>query len=106
MAETIDEISLNWIDENGQQLVKEIKKEILTRGSWVTAVFMYQDFDKKKGDFGPLKMRIARFQKRNGKFLPQSKFNISSAKQAKQILDVIQRWLPEMGTETEDAVEE
>lgn len=102
MAETIDEISIDWNDESGQQLVKQLKKEILTRGSWTTIMFLYQDFDKKTNDFGPPKMRIARFQKRNGKFMQQSKFNISSAAQAKKIMEVMQAWLSEMG----DGVEE
>ncbi|MBX7148830.1 hypothetical protein K1X76_07050 [bacterium] len=97
MAETIDEININWSDEAGNLLVKELKKEILTRGSWTTIMFLYQDFDKKKNDFGPKKIRIGRYQKRNGKFMQQSKFNISSAKQAKQFMGVINGWLPEMG---------
>jgi hypothetical protein len=28
--------------------------------------------------------------------MPQSKFNISSTKQAKRIIEIIQNWLPEM----------
>jgi hypothetical protein len=96
MAETIDEISIEWKDDNGQQLVKQVKKEVLTSGAWSTIMFMYQDLDKKTGQFGPRKIRVARYQKRGGKFIPQSKFNISSAKQAKRIIEIIQDWLPEM----------
>ncbi|MFB3884464.1 MAG: hypothetical protein ACE144_04495 [Thermodesulfobacteriota bacterium] len=96
MAETIDEISIDWKDENGQQLVRQIKKEVLTSGSWSTIMFMYQDLDKKTGEFGPKKIRVARYQKRGGKFMSQSKFNISSAKQARRIVEIIQDWLPEM----------
>ena len=96
MAETIDEISIDWKDDNGQYLVKQVKKEVLTSGAWSTIMFMYQDFDKKSGEFGPRKIRVVRYQKRGGKFIPQSKFNISSAKQAKQIIEIIQNWLPEM----------
>jgi hypothetical protein len=102
MAETVDEISIDWKDETGQQLVRQVKKEVLTSGAWSTIMFMYQDFDKKAGEFGPLKIRVARYQKRSGKFIPQSKFNISSAKQAKRITEIIQNWLPEMG-EKEDS---
>ena len=83
MAETVDEISIDWKDESGQQLVKQVKKEVLTSGAWSTIMFMYQDLDKKTGEFGPKKIRVARYQKRGGKFIPQSKFNISSARQAK-----------------------
>lgn len=104
MAETIDELTVNWADESGQQLVREVKKTVLTRGAWSTVMFMYQELDKKTGEFGPNKIRIARFQKRNGRFLPQSKFNISSANQAKQILEILQTWLPEMDAEEGEAV--
>ena len=96
MADTVDEITINWKDENGQQLVKQVKKEVLTSGAWSTIMFMYQDLDKKSGAFGPKKIRVARYQKRGGKFIPQSKFNISSARQAKQIVEIIQGWLTEM----------
>jgi hypothetical protein len=96
MAETIDEISIEWKDDNGQHLIKQVKKEVLTSGAWSTIMFMYQDLDKKTGQFGPRKIRVARYQKRGGKFIAQSKFNISSAKQAKRIIEIIQGWLPEM----------
>ena len=96
MAETIEEISIDWKDENGQQLVRQLKKEVLTSGAWSTIMFMYQDFDKKAADWGPKKVRVVRYQKRGGKFIPQSKFNISSARQARQIVENLQNWLPEM----------
>jgi hypothetical protein len=96
MAEIIDEISVDWKDENGQHLVRQVKKEVLTSGAWSTIMFMYQDLDKKTGEFGPKKIRVARYQKRAGKFIPKSKFNISSANQAKRIMEIIQNWLPEM----------
>ena len=96
MAETVSEITIDWKDENGQQVVRQLKKEVLTSGAWSTIMFMYQDFDKKAGDWGPKKVRVVRYQKRGGKFIPQSKFNISSAKQARQIIENLQNWLPEM----------
>lgn len=100
MAETIDEISIDWIDEtDGRQKVKQLKKEVLTRGSWTTIMFLYQDFDGKKGEFGPEKVRIQRYQKRGGSYIPQSKFNISNAKQAYQIVDIIQQWIPDRPVE-------
>jgi hypothetical protein len=101
MAETIDGISIDWKDENGQPLVRQVKKEVLTSGAWSTIMFMYQDLDRKTGEFGPKKIRVARYQKRSGKFIPQSKFNISSAKQAKRIIEIIQGWLPEMDEKTD-----
>lgn len=96
MSQTIDELTINWTDEaDGRQKVKELKKEILTRGSWTTIMYLYQDLDAKTGEFGTPKIRIQRYQKRGESFVPQSKFNISSDKQAYQIVDVITRWFPE-----------
>jgi hypothetical protein len=96
MAETVDEITVDWSDENGQQMVRQLKKEILTSGAWSTIMFLYQEFDKRAGDWGPKKVRVVRYQKRGGKYIPQSKFNVSSAKQARQIIESLQNWLPEM----------
>jgi hypothetical protein len=96
MAETVDEITIDWKDENGQQLVRQLKKEVLTSGAWSTIMFLYQDFDKKAEDWGPKKIRVVRYQKRGGKYIPQSKFNISSAKQARQIIGHLENWLPGM----------
>ncbi len=96
MAENIDDITINWTDESdGKLKVKELKKEVLSRGSWTTIMFLYQDLDNKTGEFGPPKIRIQRYQKRGGDFRPQSKFNISTAKQAYQIVDIIKQWFPE-----------
>lgn len=99
MAETIDDISLDWTDEEGVQKVRELKKEVLTRGGWATLMFAYQEIGRGADDFGPVKFRVGRYQKRNGRFSPHSKFNISSAKQAQQIVDVLQAWIKEYGDE-------
>ncbi len=92
MAETIDDISINYEDENGTLLVKEIEKEVLTRGSWTTIMFLYQELDKKTGEYGPLKATIRRYKKQGGYFRPQSKFNISNKKQAIKISQILSRW--------------
>ncbi len=92
MAETIDDISINYEDEDGNLLVKEIKKEILTRGSWTTIIFLYQELDKKTGEYGPLKATIRRYKKQGGYFRPQSKFNISNKKQALKIAQILSQW--------------
>ncbi len=94
MAETIDEITVNY-EENGRQVVEELDKEILTRGAWTTILFRYREYNEDKDDFGPEKYTIRRYRKMGGEFRFQSKFNISSAKQARQIVDTLSRWLEE-----------
>jgi hypothetical protein len=38
---------------------------------------------------------IRRYQKRQGEYIPKSKFNISSVKQAKQIIAALEGWINE-----------
>ena len=97
MTETIDEITIDWTDEEGNLAVKELKKEVLTRGAWTTIMFLLQNLDKKSGGYKAPTIRIVRYQKRGGRYMPQSKFNISSARQARRIADILNGWLPEMG---------
>jgi hypothetical protein len=99
MANTIDEITINWTDESdGKQKVRELKKEVLTKGAWSTIMFLYEELNNKTGEFGDPKIRIQRYQKRDDKYLPKSKFNITNAKQAYQIIEIIEKWFPEKPT--------
>ncbi|MBI1422584.1 MAG: hypothetical protein GC149_03885 [Gammaproteobacteria bacterium] len=94
MAETVDDITMNYF-ENDQQLVKELDKVILTKGAWSTILFKYQDWDRKKNDFGPVKFSVRRYQKREGTYRPKSKFNISSVDQAQKLIDGLNKWIQE-----------
>jgi hypothetical protein len=94
MAETIDELTIHY-EEDGKVLRKEVSKEVLSKGSWTTIMFLYQDMDRKTGDYGPEKISIRRYQKREGSYLQRSKFEISSAAQAQAIRRKIENWFPE-----------
>jgi len=94
MAETIDELTVNYTDESGQQIVEEIDKEVLSKGSWTTILFRYREWDRKKEVWGEEKARIERYQKRNGTYRSQSRFKISSAKQAQSIVEILEKWFP------------
>ena len=98
MASTVDEITMNY-EENGQQLVKELDKVILTKGAWSTVMFKYQDWNKAAEEFGPIKYSIRRYQKREGSYRPKSKFNISNVKQAKSVIEALSKWVAEDETE-------
>jgi hypothetical protein len=92
MAETIDEITISY-EEDGIETTKELDKEVLTKGAWSTIVFRYQDWDRKKEEYGAEKFTIRRYQKRNGEYLPKSKFNISSRDQAQKLIETLQKWV-------------
>ncbi len=92
MSAEVDDISINY-EEDDTLIVKELDKEILSKGAWTTILFRYQDYNRTKGEYGPDKYTIRRYQKRNGQYLPKSKFNISSAKQAKKIIETLEKWI-------------
>ena len=46
MAETIDELTIHY-EEDGKILRKELAKEVLSKGSWTTIMYLYQDLDRK-----------------------------------------------------------
>jgi hypothetical protein len=92
MTETIDDITIAF-SENGTETTKELDKQVLTKGAWTTIMFKYQDWDNAKGDYGPVKYTIRRYQKRNNQYWQKSKFNISSADQAQKIIDILNNWL-------------
>ncbi len=92
MASEVEELSVDY-SEDGVQLVKQLDKVVLTKGAWATVLFRYQDWDRQKDDYGPEKYTIRRYQKRNGAYQQKSKFNISSADQARKIIEALQGWI-------------
>ena len=94
MAETVEELTIHY-EEDGQVLRKQLEKEVLSKGSWTTIMFLYQDLDRKSGEYGHHKVSIRRYQKREGAYVQRSKFEISSPKQALAIRDRIEIWFPE-----------
>lgn len=94
MAETVDDLTVEYF-EGSLQTVKELDKVVLTKGAWATLMFRYQDLDRAKEEFGPDKYTIRRYQKRNGAYQYKSKFNISSAAQAKKIIETLNHWIDE-----------
>lgn len=94
MANTIDELTVNY-SEGDQLLVKELDKQVLSKGAWSTVIFRYQDWDEKKQAYGAEKYTIRRYQKKEGEYKQRSKFNISSRDQAEKIIVALQHWLSE-----------
>ncbi len=94
MVEQVDDLSVHY-EEGGQVVVEELDKVILSRGAWATVLFKFREWSRSKEDFGPVKYTIRRYQKRNGVYRQQSKFNISSKDQAAKICEALQRWAQE-----------
>jgi hypothetical protein len=87
----IDDLTVQY-EEDGLVTVKELDKKVLSKGAWSTIIYRYQDWDRRKEDYGPDKYTIRRYQKRNGQYMQKSKFNISSKDQARAIIDALEDW--------------
>ncbi|MBN9286943.1 MAG: hypothetical protein BGO43_04685 [Gammaproteobacteria bacterium 39-13] len=92
MASTVDEITIEYVD-GGVVTVKQLDKVVLTKGAWATIMFKYQDWDKRKEEYGPEKYSIRRYQKKNNEYRAKSKFNISSKDQAQKIIEALNHWI-------------
>ena len=92
MAATVDELTIEYT-EDGVMTVKQLDKEVLTKGAWATLMYRYQDWDRAKQEYGPEKYSIRRYQKRNGAYQMKSKFNISSKDQAEKMIEILQKWM-------------
>ena len=94
MSEKVEDLTVTYT-EDGIETTKELGKVILSKGSWTTIIFRYQEWDRAKEAYGPDKYSIRRYQKRNGEYRQQSKFNISSRAQAQGLIDALQGWIGE-----------
>ena len=94
MAESIDDLGIEYVEDE-KVIIKQIDKNVLTRGNWTTIMYLFQELNKKTDEYSAPKVSIRRYQKRNGVYRQQSKFNISSAKQGREIIKALQNWFPE-----------
>lgn len=92
MASDVDDLSISYT-EDGVEVVKELDKVVLTKGAWSTILYRYQEWDRNKGAYGGDKYSIRRYQKRGGVYQQKSKFNISSADQARKLVESLQGWI-------------
>ena len=97
LFEKVEEITVNY-EKDGELVVKELKKEILSKGVWATILFLYQELDKSTGDYKSPKISIRRYKRIDSYYEMQSKFNFSSDEQAKQIASTVNKWVALYGT--------
>ncbi|MBI5494395.1 MAG: hypothetical protein HY904_05160 [Deltaproteobacteria bacterium] len=94
----IDELSANWEDaETKELLTRQLAKEVLSKGSWATIMFLVQDLDRKSKAYRAPKISVRRYKKSGGSYRYQSSFNISSEKQAREMMVIINKWFASDG---------
>lgn len=98
MASDIKDITIQY-EEDGTVLVKELDKEVLSKGAWTTILFRYQQWDPKTSGYGPERYSIRRYRKVKDEYRQQSKFTVSSVQQAQKIIETLRKWVGEPGGE-------
>jgi hypothetical protein len=94
MSASADDLTINY-EENGILVVQEVDKAVLSKGAWATVLFRCRDRIPADGSYGPDKYVIQRYKKTGGEYRRQSKFTISSADQARKLIESLQAWLEE-----------
>ena len=83
MSAEVEELTVEYTDEeSGEVIIKELDKEVLSKGAWPTVMFFYQDRDPKTGEFSEPKVSLRRYRKMQG----TSSLKESSRLQAKRKL--------------------
>ena len=99
MASDVNDLTINYTEDDILK-VKELDKAVLTKGAWATVMFRYKTWDAKNSRYGDDSYSIRRYQKRNGEYMPKSKFNISSRAQAEKIIEVLKTWTADQPEES------
>ncbi len=94
MSSTIEELTVAY-EEDGIEVVKELDKAVLTKGTWATLVFRYQQWEPAKNAYSADKYTVRRYRKMGGEYRAQSKFNISGQEQAQKLIEILSAWVKE-----------
>ncbi|MFH1068539.1 MAG: hypothetical protein V1794_02855 [Candidatus Glassbacteria bacterium] len=92
MVSDAEKLTINY-EEDGVLIVKELDKVVLSKGAWATLIFRYQQWEKAKNAFSDDRFTIRRYRKINNEYRQQQKFNISSADQARKLIDALAVWV-------------
>jgi hypothetical protein len=88
----IEEPTVDFFDESGEQTVKELAKEtIANKGGWRTIAFLYQERNSK-GEWTDPKVSLRRYRTLNGAFVQKAKFKITGKDSAAQLVDLLKKW--------------
>jgi hypothetical protein len=60
MAENIDDLTIAFYQDD-RNVLKEIKKTVLTRGNWTTIIYLFQELNKKTNEYEAPKVSIRRY---------------------------------------------
>jgi hypothetical protein len=105
ISDALDELTYDQ-EEDGVLVRRQRERVVLTRGSWATVMFLYEELDRASGAYDAPKIAIVRFQKWRGGWRKHSALNLASAAQARELQEALARWTPAMSSDERDEPEE
>ncbi|MDR1608744.1 MAG: hypothetical protein LBT38_10115 [Deltaproteobacteria bacterium] len=91
MAENISEITVD-LENEGEVMVEQLDKVVLTKGVWSTIIFRYRERDRKTNQFGPAKATLRRYQKFKGVYRKRDAVNLTMDS-AKNLIQTLTEWI-------------
>ena len=94
----VEALSAQWKDPaTGELLTRQLAKAVLSHGAWATVMFLTQELDRQSHQYKAPRVSVRRYKKSGHTYRYQSSFNISSEKQARQLMDVLGEWFGKGG---------
>jgi len=92
--ETVEDLTATREGDDRLAARKELKKQIVTKGSWATVMYLFEELTKKKDEeIWVKKFSFVRYRKMKGTFRFQKEFAVSKKDHAQIIADTMVEWL-------------
>ena len=92
--ETVEDLTVTREGDDRLAPRKELKKQVITKGSWATVMYLFEELQKKKdSETWVKKFSFVRYRKMKGTFRFQKEFAISKKEHAQDISDTLVEWL-------------
>jgi hypothetical protein len=96
----IDDVSFE-VEADGRLVRRQLARQVLSRGSWPTALYLYQELDPRTEAWRPAKVALVRFQSKRGQLRKHASITLGAA-QAREVAARLTEWLADMPAPGDD----
>jgi hypothetical protein len=90
----IDDVSFE-AEADGRLVRRQLARQVLSRGSWPTAMYLYQELDPRTDAWKPAKVALVRFQSKRGQLRKHASITLGAA-QAREVAARLTAWLADV----------
>lgn len=98
--EDIDDVSFE-AEADGRLVRRQLGRHVLARGSWPTAMYLYQELDPRTEEWRPVKVALVRFQSKHGQLRKHASITLGAA-QARAAAAQLTAWLADVPDDEPD----